>query len=212
MRFASPDKVSPFGAGGVNAYAYVHNDPINLSDPDGHAAQPGNVFFGKQLEFTKHLKKLQSFDEGYGVYQSRGHLFRKPGLIIHSHGGTNKLHIDSQPLSPHEFSQWLKNKKIKIKDYRKITFATCLTGFSISGERSFAQEFANLNSIRADAYAGIIYSIMAAAPKSKKLTLGVLKVPFRGLFPAPHPNFTRFPRVYSKTRFYPQENERIRSS
>ncbi|MFJ2693443.1 RHS repeat-associated core domain-containing protein [Pseudomonas sp. NPDC087336] len=35
MRFNSPDKLSPFGKGGVNAYAYCGNDPINWIDPDG---------------------------------------------------------------------------------------------------------------------------------------------------------------------------------
>ncbi|MGE8656317.1 MAG: RHS repeat-associated core domain-containing protein [Achromobacter sp.] len=36
MRFTSPDAWSPFGAGGVNAYAYCEGDPINRSDPSGH--------------------------------------------------------------------------------------------------------------------------------------------------------------------------------
>lgn len=36
MRFNSPDSLSPFGSGGVNAYAYCAGDPINRIDPDGH--------------------------------------------------------------------------------------------------------------------------------------------------------------------------------
>lgn len=36
MRFVSPDNVSPFGAGGVNAYGYCGGDPVNLEDPSGH--------------------------------------------------------------------------------------------------------------------------------------------------------------------------------
>lgn len=35
MRFNSPDSWSPFGKGGINAYAYC-NDPVNYSDPSGH--------------------------------------------------------------------------------------------------------------------------------------------------------------------------------
>ena len=35
MRFNTSDVLSPFGAGGVNAYAYCANDPINRSDPTG---------------------------------------------------------------------------------------------------------------------------------------------------------------------------------
>jgi RHS repeat-associated protein len=37
MRFHSPDSWSPFGAGGLNAYTYVGGDPVNDSDPTGHA-------------------------------------------------------------------------------------------------------------------------------------------------------------------------------
>ncbi|WP_080268742.1 RHS repeat-associated core domain-containing protein [Pseudomonas avellanae] len=36
MRFNSPDSLSPFGEGGLNAYAYCEGDPINRVDPSGH--------------------------------------------------------------------------------------------------------------------------------------------------------------------------------
>lgn len=36
MRFNSPDSMSPFGNGGVNAYGYCAGDPVNRSDPTGH--------------------------------------------------------------------------------------------------------------------------------------------------------------------------------
>ena len=38
MRFNSPDSWSPFGDGGVNAYAYCDNNPLNKTDPTGHMA------------------------------------------------------------------------------------------------------------------------------------------------------------------------------
>jgi len=40
MRFNQPDSLSPFGEGGVNAYAYCQGDPVNRSDPTGHISGP----------------------------------------------------------------------------------------------------------------------------------------------------------------------------
>ncbi|EGT5656622.1 hypothetical protein JD793_002768 [Citrobacter braakii] len=38
-RFNSQDSASPFGAGGLNPYAYCNGNPVNLSDPSGHSSQ-----------------------------------------------------------------------------------------------------------------------------------------------------------------------------
>jgi RHS repeat-associated protein len=38
MRFNSPDSLSPFGKGGVNAYTYCVGDPVNKVDPTGEFA------------------------------------------------------------------------------------------------------------------------------------------------------------------------------
>ncbi len=35
MRYLSPDRLSPFGRGGLNAYAYCAADPVNHIDPSG---------------------------------------------------------------------------------------------------------------------------------------------------------------------------------
>jgi RHS repeat-associated protein len=46
MCFHSPDSASPFGAGGLNPYAYCLGNPIRYRDPTGHMAQayhPGRV-------------------------------------------------------------------------------------------------------------------------------------------------------------------------
>ena len=52
-RFHSPDSLSPFGSGGLNAYAYCVGDPVNHADPTGH--------------FAFSALKLPGFLFGFGV-------------------------------------------------------------------------------------------------------------------------------------------------
>ncbi|WP_442799903.1 RHS repeat-associated core domain-containing protein [Pseudomonas sp. AA27] len=45
MRFKSPDRVSPFGRGGINAYAYCEGDPVNWQDHSGnHKSRAVSMF------------------------------------------------------------------------------------------------------------------------------------------------------------------------
>ncbi|WP_154232210.1 RHS repeat-associated core domain-containing protein [Pseudomonas syringae] len=54
MRFNSPDSFSPFGEGGINAYAYCAGDPVNRVDPSGHMF----VFLRSFFRFFKTAKPL----------------------------------------------------------------------------------------------------------------------------------------------------------
>lgn len=46
MRFHCPDSWSPFGAGGINPYAYCDGDPVNRADPNGHHSMMGWLGIG----------------------------------------------------------------------------------------------------------------------------------------------------------------------
>ncbi|WP_082988254.1 RHS repeat-associated core domain-containing protein [Bordetella bronchialis] len=43
MRFNAADDLSPFGVGGINAYAYCAGDPVNYGDPSGHMGVWGDI-------------------------------------------------------------------------------------------------------------------------------------------------------------------------
>jgi RHS repeat-associated protein len=62
MRFVSPDNVSPFGAGGVNAYGYCGGDPVNLEDPSGHLGWM--KFFGTPFRRVGRLLGIVSKKNG----------------------------------------------------------------------------------------------------------------------------------------------------
>ena len=59
MRFNSPDSWSPFGEGGVNAYAYCIGDPINRLEVDGRSS----VLLGKILNYARYRIGIRSPSE-----------------------------------------------------------------------------------------------------------------------------------------------------
>lgn len=56
MRFNSPDGLSPFGEGGINAYGYCGGDPVNGVDPSGHV----KGFWNKLLFWRTSKKPTQA--------------------------------------------------------------------------------------------------------------------------------------------------------
>lgn len=56
MRFGSPDALSPFAAGGINAYAYCKNDPTNFSDLSGRT-RTANQGVSKPVSALRNLSK-----------------------------------------------------------------------------------------------------------------------------------------------------------
>ncbi|WP_256572773.1 MULTISPECIES: RHS repeat-associated core domain-containing protein [unclassified Pseudomonas] len=61
MRFHSPDSLSPFGKGGLNAYMYCMGDPVNFSDPTGHFFEKIKSFFSlRRASSTPNLHHLAS--------------------------------------------------------------------------------------------------------------------------------------------------------
>lgn len=76
FRFQSPDSLSPFAGGGLNAYAYCNADPVNYSDPSGHGRISGTKLKFSQIVFNNSKRrpprspKPKSIDN-VGIYNTR---------------------------------------------------------------------------------------------------------------------------------------------
>lgn len=174
-RFTSADSVSPFGAGGTNAYTYVHNDPVNHIDPDGHTTFGPMLHGEKMRRFHRSFEKIITFEGKFGVYKSEGSFFKKPKLLVFTHGKEGLIKIGDNAFSPTEFSAWLANNQIDLKKYRKVMFATCLGGLG------FGQEFANLNKVKVKAIAGISDGVMLDDTLPGRHMFGLLSEPYKGM-------------------------------
>lgn len=62
MRFNSPDRLSPFGRGGLNPYTYCLGDPVNYRDPTGREAWQPWMFVV--------LGALSIVTAGFGVFSA----------------------------------------------------------------------------------------------------------------------------------------------
>ena len=119
-RFYNPDAYSPFGAGGLNAYAYCVGDPVNNADPSGHLWGPLKKL-GRALNIIP-AKKISR--AGSAVSLPIGH----PGTSASSLAGHQNALSASVPahLNHHvasdaaEFKIPLARAELQVLEQRKI--------------------------------------------------------------------------------------------
>ena len=76
MRFHSPDNLSPFGKGGLNAYMYCVGDPINNVDPAGHG------FIGAVSRFFRKPAVFSVGETPSGIFTLTKHRVKSPSLRV----------------------------------------------------------------------------------------------------------------------------------
>lgn len=86
MRFNSPDSLSPFGRGGLNAYAYCAGDPVNRVDPSGHLPNPWKGLLNKLgLRKSSKIKDIERLDRMYTQFReasTQGYETMPSGLVL----------------------------------------------------------------------------------------------------------------------------------
>ncbi|MFK3682846.1 RHS repeat-associated core domain-containing protein [Pseudomonas sp. NPDC088890] len=79
MRFHSPDRLSPFGKGGINAYAYCEGDPVNWQDFSGRnrtrkrsfSRSAENISDGNNRLAVEHSMNMKLYQQLHDVDQGR---------------------------------------------------------------------------------------------------------------------------------------------
>ncbi|WP_408005734.1 RHS repeat-associated core domain-containing protein [Pseudomonas carassii] len=131
MRFNAADNMSPFGAGGINAYAYCKGDPINRTDRSGHVSLP-QAFLTLTMARVDPRAFQQSPLQGYGQWRTfEGisndlvrEVYKLEGRIekFVRTAAKMQLAIDNPPYSdPWQYQSKLISRAVKVSEtFRKL--------------------------------------------------------------------------------------------
>lgn len=181
-RFNSPDALSPFGRGGINAYSYCQGDPINRSDPNGRYFSKlmnalngavGSVenFFSRKIAgmHSKRISNLSSFSSGVASFEDAYH--GEPRLNFTGHGrttgkfelnegghdlgGTHKPGSAYHSVDADEFHRIALQRGISFEKYSSVRILACTLGDAVNGQ-SFASRLSELIDLPVKAYQGTV--------------------------------------------------------
>ena len=137
MRFNSPDNLSPFAEGGINAYGYCGGDPINRVDPTGHFFSKvsrllNRGFLKADAFFTgshvKKVHKLTRLSDGIIAFEDTFKNKRRLNFVGHgqmSNGKARMLFDESQPIDAWSLVNLTGNNGIEVKDYSYLRTIMC---------------------------------------------------------------------------------------
>ncbi len=173
MTFNSPDSLSPFGEGGLNAYAYCKGDPVNQIDPSGHAPVLLRLLRHLGLrqkrtllqEFPSTLKGLKlSNHVNLGDYLNVYDNVTKKGqreLLVHAHGiplestGHPQLSMGTGDVSPELLNYKIMRNKGNLDNYDNLHLVVCYS--ADGGANSFAAQLSELTRLPVKSYKGKVF-------------------------------------------------------
>ncbi|MFS2157694.1 RHS repeat-associated core domain-containing protein [Pseudomonas sp. Pseusp122] len=191
MRFNSPDSLSPFGKGGLNAYAYCSGDPVNRVDPSGQFSiapffralrgvgernlprriyQPIFGVVNKPIDnFRKIAPGISVFKDAYK--NGRRLNIQAHGQVIDVGGGTRSyMFSGDQPLNPEELFELLTRNHMRPKDYDSIRLISCHLA---DADYSFAAGFSHITGRPVKAFSGEIRGVWVSPEGNAPVGLDV---------------------------------------
>jgi RHS repeat-associated protein len=123
MRFNSPDSWSPFGEGGLNAYAYCVGDPVNREDSTGHAGRLIKIFNNIRGKLTSSSAKKVNISKSSGPTDPLSGTYTKKE--------STKIQLENSPnqakFEHHETLHSNKNSNNKEDELRTKIIAAAIT-------------------------------------------------------------------------------------
>ena len=106
MRFNSPDSLSPFGEGGINAYAYCEGDPVNFVDSTGQFSIATLVWMRRFIKNTRSQVRLKNLAiDSVLDAQSIGGIARLNARVESSQVSTSSRLVGNSPASSSTISK-----------------------------------------------------------------------------------------------------------
>lgn len=150
MRFASADILSPFGHGGINAYAYAQGDPINFIDPSGHNRIPvQSPPLNGRWRITHEVKNMKISVTSTSTRDNT------PGVIVFAGGSAGRVQLSNKSfINAYAFVETLSEAGIDLTKAPLLLVSPDSANVSFFGKRAIAQKISNLIKQPVYAYKG----------------------------------------------------------